>query len=132
MFEKRRAAKAKAQLDEELTRLAEEPPAEEPPAERFARRKRDVPAQEALTLSTMCACGHTRRDHRGLRIEVTGRCWECDCEEFRRASETPESREQMMERIRAALARVERLQETVVGLRAAQHPAGNGRRSRPG
>jgi hypothetical protein len=127
VFEKRRAAKAKAQLDEEPTGLSKEPP-----AEWFARRKGDVPAQEALIVSTMCACGHTRKDHMGLQMEVKGRCLGCDCEEFRRASETPESHEQMMERVRAALARVERLQEAVVGLRAAQHPAGNGRRSRPG
>jgi len=127
VFEKRRAAKAKAQLDEEPTGLAKEPL-----AEWFVRRKGDVPAQEALILSTMCACGHTRRDHTGLQMDVKGRCLECDCEEFRRASETPESHEQMMERVRAALARVERLQEAAVGLRAAQHPAGNGRRSRPG
>jgi ferric-dicitrate binding protein FerR (iron transport regulator) len=65
-------------------------------------------------------------------MEVNGRCLACDCEEFRRASETPESHEQMLERARAALARVERLEETAVALRAAQHPAGNGRRSWPG
>ena len=95
MLRKRRAAKAKAQLDEELTFPAEEPPPEALSAERF-------------TLTTMCPCGHTRKDHMGLRMEVKGRCLECDCEEFTRACETW-GHEQMMERIQAALARVERL-----------------------
>jgi hypothetical protein len=120
MFEKRRAAKAaKAQLDEELTRPVEEPPV----GERFAQRKRHASAQEALTLSTVCACGHTRNDHTGLRMEVHGRCLECDCEEFRRASEMRESHEEMLERIRAALARVERLQEKYLQARASPESA---------
>ena len=122
MFEKRRAAKAKAQTGGGT----DTPPGGAVRPEEGG----SAPEQEARTLSTTCACGHTRKDHTGVRMEVNGRCLECDCEEFRRASETPESHEQMLERARAALARVERLQETA--LRAAQHPAGNGRRSRPG
>ena len=51
-------------------------------------------------------------------MEVTGPCLECGCEEFRRARAAPESHEQMMEKIRAALDQVERLQEIVARLRA--------------
>jgi hypothetical protein len=133
MFEKLRdtRAKTKAQLNGQLTgpvahptaahHTAEEPRAGESPAVEMAAGERSAregatQTQEALTLSTMCACGHTRRDHHGLRIEVTGPCLECDCEEFARADETPESRERMMDRIRAGLEQVERLQEIVAGL----------------
>jgi hypothetical protein len=74
-------------------------------------------AQETLTLSTMCACGHRRKDHRGLRMEAKGRCLECGCEEFRPPRAAPESHDQTMEKIRAALDQVEDLQAIVASLR---------------
>jgi hypothetical protein len=90
----------------------------------MANQPRTAPAEEApqphemLTLSTRCACGHKRKDHRGLRIEVKGPCRECACEEFRQSRAAPESHEEMMETIRAALDQVERLQAVVASLRA--------------
>ena len=47
----------------------------------------------------MCLCGHERRDHRGLRIEVRGPCLECSCDKFTPACAAPESHEQMMEQV---------------------------------
>jgi hypothetical protein len=78
-------------------------PAEESPAATW----------EPLTLSTMCGCGHERRDHRGLHIEATGPCLECRCEEFMRAPIAPELHQQEMERIRAVFDQLERLQAVV-------------------
>jgi predicted nucleic acid-binding Zn-ribbon protein len=65
----------------------------------------------------MCACGHVRKHHRGLRIEVTGACLKCGCEEFRRTSTPPDPRGEMMENIRAGLEQVARLQAIVADLR---------------
>jgi hypothetical protein len=70
-----------------------------------------------LTLGTICECGHTRKYHRGLRMEVKGCCLECDCEEFMRAPAAPDSSAQMTENIRAALVQVERLRQSVASLR---------------
>jgi hypothetical protein len=112
MFQKRRAATVHAQRDEQPTGLAEGPPADERSA-----REEDTLDQGALTLSTMCACGHVRRDHRGMRMEVCGPCVECDCDEFRPVSET-------LHRLRALLAQVERLQETAAGFRTPVNGAG--------
>jgi hypothetical protein len=126
MFGKLRdtSAKTKAQLNGQLTgpqapqNPADEPPVGEPVAAGPSAPEEATEPQDALTLNTMCVCGHTRREHHGLRMEVTGRCLECDCVEFGRAVQTPESREQMVEKIRAGLAQVERLQEIVAGLPA--------------
>lgn len=65
----------------------------------------------SLTLSTLCTCGHPRKDHRGLRMDVRGACLTCECDEFDMVSDT-------LERLRAALAQAERLQETAALLRA--------------
>ncbi len=124
MFGKLRdtSAKTKAPLNGQLPgpqasrNPADEPPAAESPGGGPSAPEEATEPQEALTLSTMCVCGHTRREHHGLRMEITGRCLECDCAEFGRAVPTPESREQMVEKIRAGLAQVERLQEIVAGL----------------
>jgi hypothetical protein len=70
----------------------------------------------ALTLSTECVCGHTRKYHRGLRMEFAGRCLECSCEEFTRARTEPVSSEQVMEEIRQGLNRVDDLCKTVASL----------------
>jgi hypothetical protein len=43
-------------------------------------------------------------------MESCGSCLACDCDEFRRVSET-------LEALRAVLAKVEHLQETAAGLR---------------
>jgi hypothetical protein len=129
MFGKRRAANAKARRHEELAdRWAQELPLSGlRPDERFAR-KENPPAQKERTLDTMCACAHARRDHTGMRMDVDGRCLECDCAEFREASEAPVLHGEMMQRMRAAIARVERMQEICGRLRAADYPTGYERR----
>ncbi len=106
VFGKRRAAKAQARDDAQPTDPADDAPVDAPPA-----HEEGNPGEDRLTLSTMCACGHIRRDHRGLRMDLCGGCWECDCDEFRPVSEP-------LQRIQALLARVERLQESVAGLRS--------------
>jgi hypothetical protein len=83
----------------------------------LASTEQDAHAQNTVTLGTRCACGHPRKDHRGLSIDVKGACLECGCEEF-----TPpcaaESKDQMMTNVRAALDQVEGLQAIVASLRA--------------
>ncbi len=76
-----------------------------------------APAHDGLTLGTMCACGHTRRYHRGLRMEVTGPCLECGCDEFTSGGVSGSSDEELMARIRAGLEQVARLQRIVARLR---------------
>ncbi len=71
----------------------------------------EVSVESPLTLATPCTCGHPRKDHRGLRIDVCGACLECDCQEFAQVNDT-------LERLRAAVAQAERLQETASILRA--------------
>lgn len=103
-----------------------EPPESRPAGWQLAREQA-APAHEGLTLSTMCACGHTRKAHCGLRMELKGRCLECDCGEFARAPVVSESPEQVMEQIRARLDEVDRLRESVAGLCAElNHETGNG------
>jgi hypothetical protein len=134
MFRKRRAANAKARRHEELgDGWAQELPRSRLPPDERSAQKENLPAQKERTLDTMCACGHTRRDHTGLRMDVDGRCLECDCGEFREASETPESHGEMMQRMRAAIGQVERMQEICDRLRAVDYPAGyDGRPGAPG
>ena len=123
MFKLRRDAHANVRSDERLTdpaahRSGVDPVMEELPKEAHAAAGQAArPQAEMLTLAVECVCGHTRRDHRGLRIESAGACLECDCHEFRWASQAQESHVEMVETIRAALERVERLQEIVAGLR---------------
>jgi len=93
-------------------------PSDEPWVENGNGREQGAQTEPALTLATMCACGHTRRDHRGLRIDLTGSCLECDCEQFTRDDASSGSSEQTMRRIRAALDRVERLQQAAARLHA--------------
>ena len=132
MFGKRRAANAKARRHEELAdHWAPELPLGGLPPDVRSARKENLPAQKERTLDTMCACGHTRRDHTGLRMDVDGRCLECDCAEFREASETPELHVEMMQRIRAAIAQVERMHEICGRLRAAEYSVGYERRPAP-
>ncbi len=106
--------------DERLTdmpgRALADPLAELSSAEVRSVHDEAAEAREVLTLSTVCMCGHTRRDHRGPRMEMAGSCLECSCEEFGWAREAPEASEQVIERLRAGLDRVERLQEIVAGL----------------
>ena len=79
-------------------------------------------AEEVFTLSTMCACGHPRQTHRGLRMEVAGPCLECGCDEFgpvdRAPRSQPRSQAQMIQEIRARIDQVERLKEIVLMLHA--------------
>ena len=74
--------------------------------------------EEPLTLATMCSCGHTRKHHRGLRMEATGACLECDCEEFMRARAEPGSQQQMTDEIQAALDQLHGVREILASLRA--------------
>lgn len=75
------------------------------------------PGVQTPTLSTMCACGHKRKDHRGLSIETKGSCLACACEEFRPPRGAHEPDEQV-EKIRAALDQIESAQALVARLRA--------------
>jgi hypothetical protein len=75
-------------------------------------------SQKTLTLSTMCACGHPRKEHHGMRMEAKGPCLQCSCDEFRLPPASPESHDQMIEKIRSALDQVEGLQAIVASLRA--------------
>ena len=112
MFRKRRATRAQAQEDEQPTGLAEDPPG----GERSVREE-ETPGEDALTLSTMCACGHIRKDHGGMRMEACGPCLVCDCDEFRPVNET-------LEKLRALLTQVERLQEIAGSLRGQMNDEG--------
>ena len=97
--------------------------------ERFADEQ-ELPAREIRSLDTPCACGHTRRDHTGMRMEVDGRCRECDCDKFTEVN-AAQADDELLQRMRAMVARVERMQRLAIGLRAGWSPAGKGRGSNP-
>jgi hypothetical protein len=82
---------------------ADEPPGGEP---------------ERLALGTLCACGHERRDHRGLQMEARGPCLECRCDEFIAAARAPVPPAWEMERIRAAFEQLEGLRAAMTRLQA--------------
>jgi hypothetical protein len=73
----------------------------------------------ALALDSACACGHTRLDHTGLRMEVIGRCLQCACQEFECAAQPTDDDEETMARIRAAIEKAERMQRVAAELLAA-------------
>jgi hypothetical protein len=127
MFKLRRDAQANVGADERLTDpaahgLVLDSDTEGSKEAHAAAGQAAGPQAEMLTLAAPCVCRHTRRDHRGLRIESAGACLECDCHEFRWARQAQESHVEVIETVRAALERVERLQEIVAGL----HPPGDG------
>jgi hypothetical protein len=100
-------------------------PVERPTGGKQLAREGAAQAHDPLTLDTMCACGHTRKYHRGLRMEAIGPCLECGCEKFRRVASP--SHDQLVQRVRAALDRVEHMHEIVASLRAElSHEAHNG------
>jgi hypothetical protein len=70
------------------------------------------------TLETMCACGHTRGTHTGLRMEVDGRCLECECARFASGGDSLEPREETLRRVLAAIAAVDRMQLIADGMKA--------------
>jgi hypothetical protein len=74
-------------------------------------------ADRLRLLNLSCLCGHPRRDHRGLRMEISGACLECSCEGFAPAHGAIESDEQLEERVRAALDRARRIEKIVATLR---------------
>jgi len=117
MFWRRRATGAQAQQGDDGALSAQTEAGDARPCD-----EQSPPGDGTLTLSTSCDCGHPRKDHRGLRMEVCGACLECECEEFRPADDT-------LGTLRGMLARVERLQETAASLRGrlnnggAPHPA---------
>jgi hypothetical protein len=118
----RRAAEAEGVIEQ----LRASGPAPSGPGEE------EIPAQEARTLDTPCACGHTRRDHTGLRLQVNGRCLECDCEEFKQLSAETPSEDQIVGRLRVSIAQVDRLQQLVLAMRAAGQDASyDGRQRAP-
>jgi hypothetical protein len=161
MFKKRRTDDT--QLDHEVTGAdeASQPAAISPPDDR-AERDADTDRTRRRALASSCVCGHTRRAHTGLRMEVNGRCLECECREFQAPQDVPEidgggtgreidveppgreidvepprgeieveapGREievEALERMRAAVVRVERILETVNGARGAQAEPPNG------
>src|SRR5207237_10755192 len=112
MFRRRRATQVQAQSDERaVDREAGELIHRSASPDLPTARQGEVAAQERRTLDTMCACGHTRRDHTGPRMEVDGHCLECECRTFSPAGERQNASEEMIVRMQAAIARVERLQE---------------------
>jgi hypothetical protein len=132
MFRRRRATQVQAQRDEqavdgEARELIHGSASPDLPR----ARQGEVAAQKGRTLDTICACGHTRRDHTGLRMEVDGRCLECGCGAFTVAGERQDASEEMIARMQAAIARVERIRDLAEGLRVAQQPAGGRRRRSP-
>jgi hypothetical protein len=131
MLGKRRAANRRARRDEALPEGVPEniPPGAVAADERFADEQ-ELPVREVRSLDTPCACGHTRRDHTGLRMEVDGRCRECDCDKFTEVNAARPD-DELLQRMRAMVARVERMQRLAIGLRADWSPAGNGRGSNP-
>jgi hypothetical protein len=75
------------------------------------------PGVQTPTLSTVCACGHKRKDHHGLRIEAKGSCLECGCQEFG-PPRAAQERYDRVEKIRAALDQIAGVQAIVARLRA--------------
>jgi hypothetical protein len=94
-------------------------------------RNGDAGATLARDLDTACACGHTRRDHTGLRMEVNGRCLRCECEQFEPAGHAPGPEVEIVERMQAAIARVERMLATVNASPDAPDAHGNDSRDPP-
>jgi hypothetical protein len=72
----------------------------------------------AITLDTWCLCGHTRREHMGMRMDAKGRCLECECEEFGQAQAAADTDAETVARINAAIERVDRLIEAAAALQA--------------
>ena len=72
---------------------------------------------DVITLDSSCACGHTRRAHRGLRMDVKGPCLDCECQEFGHAW-AGESDEETIARINSAIAQVDRLIAAAQAFRA--------------
>ena len=131
MFRRRRATQVQAQSDERaVDREAGELIHRSASPDLPTARQGEVAAQERRTLDTMCACGHTRRDHTGPRMEVDGRCRECDCDKFTEVN-AAQADDELLQRMRAMVARVERMQRLAIGLRAGWSPAGNVRGSNP-
>jgi hypothetical protein len=71
-----------------------------------------------ITLDTSCLCGHTRREHMGMRMDAKGRCLECECEEFGETHAAADADEETVARINAAIEQVDRLIEAAAALQA--------------
>lgn len=71
---------------------------------------------DVITLDSSCACGHTRRAHRGLHMDAKGPCLDCECQEFGHAW-TGETDEETIARINTAIAHVDRLIAAAQGFR---------------
>jgi len=63
-------------------------------------------------------------------MEVDGRCRECDCDKFTEVN-AGQADDELLQRMRAMVARVERMQRLAIGVRVGWSPAGNGRGSNP-
>jgi len=70
-----------------------------------------------ITLDSSCACGHTRRAHRGLRMDVKGPCLDCECQEFGQPG-TGKTDEETIARINTAIEHVERMIAAARAVRA--------------
>ncbi len=102
-------------------------PEEAPAGPGLERAEAELPATRpatnghrvvALTLDTWCLCGHTRREHTGMRMDAKGRCLECECEEFGQGQAGGDTDEETIARINAAIARVDHLIEAVAAVQA--------------
>jgi len=87
----------------------------------------EAPSRPARDLETSCACGHTRRDHHGLRMEDNGSCLECDCAEFEQIPDPPDAHEETIARLHAAIAHVERVHELAMSVCTVNSSRSNGR-----
>jgi hypothetical protein len=130
MFRKRRTEET--HHDDELPEADPAPHADSTgPTDEATPHHAGVPAERPRSLDTACTCGHTRREHTGLRMEVNGRCLECDCAEFEPEGAAGGSEPEILERIRAAIAHVDLLLEAVATRsRDAPQPQPNGSRER--
>ena len=125
MLRRRRAALDTAQRDgaprNHAVGVARALPQEENRAD-----AREDEAPETWTLETLCTCGHTRRDHTGLRLAFNGRCLVCDCEAFAGRSSPTQPDQDVLARVKAAIAHVERLEQIALGLRVERASSGGG------
>jgi hypothetical protein len=130
MFRRRRAAEVQAQREEQAAGREAPESIQGSASPDSVTDREEARARKKRTLDTMCSCGHTRRDHMGLRIEVDGRCLECGCEAFTAAREGDNGSEEMIERMQAAIAQVERIRQLAEGLLVTHDPVNGSRRWR--
>jgi hypothetical protein len=127
MLRRRRASFDTAQRDGAASNLHADEQAGWPAQEEGLADAHEDEAPESWTLETLCTCGHTRREHTGLRIAFNGRCLGCDCEAFTPRSRPTRPDDELLARVRGAIAHVERLEQIARGLTVDRASSGHGR-----